>query len=87
MTYSLQINMIIKCGVTAIALTGGGRIKGESVFVNAPTLLNFSDGDWFFNTRRSLGDFGRVTLAEKAGKNGAESMKYWHNSSKSLCRV
>ena len=50
MMYSLQINMIVKCGVTAIALTGGGRIKGESVFVNAPTLLNFGDGDQFFDT-------------------------------------
>jgi hypothetical protein len=36
MTYSLQINMIVKCGATAIGLLGEGRIEGYSVVVKGP---------------------------------------------------
>src|ERR1700683_2920160 len=84
MMYSLQINIIVECGATGIGLLDGGRIEGESVVVNGPTSLNFGDGDCFFVIRRSFGDFRSLILVENVGKNGAESTKYWSNSSKCL---
>ena len=86
MMYSLQINMIVKCGATGIGLLGGGRIEGESVVVNGPTSLNFGNGDCFFIIRRCFGDFRSLVLVKNAGKNGAESTKYWSNSSKSYAQ-
>lgn len=80
MTHPLQI---VKHIVSIIGHLGGGRIEDEKVVVTGSTLLNFGDGDYLLNIRRSFGHFRKLVLRKNSGKDSAESTKYWSNSKSS----